>query len=336
MTIQVPATSANLGPGFDSLGLALSLYNTFSISHARVSSVSITGEGQERIRLRIDNAFVRIFNEILSMHNYPPSAFKFSFHNDIPISRGLGSSSAVIIGAIVGAYNILQKPIVNDEILRLALKYEKHPDNITPALLGGFNIAMLESIESSEIEAKSASLNSTDSSLDSTQNALNEATKKPKKPPTQTITKVISFKATLPESIRAIVLVPHATISTKLSRRSLPKVYSTKDAVFNLSHACMLSAAFIAQDWELLRVASKDRFHQDSRMKHLPMLFEVQRLALKHGALLSTLSGSGSSFLNICYADESAKLKQILQSAFPKCRVFNLAFDNIGTSLLES
>nr|WP_317404956.1 homoserine kinase [uncultured Helicobacter sp.] len=312
MVVRVPATSANLGPGFDTLGLALQLYNTFSITPARLSSIHIAGEGEDRPKLRVDNVFVRIFNEVLDFFEYPRGHYKFSFHNDIPISRGLGSSSAVIIGAIVSAYHIMQKPIDKSEIVNLALCYENHPDNTTPALYGGFNIAMLESQTESVHHCKKDSI---------------FASQK---------TRVVSMQTLVPNDIKAVVVVPNATISTKFSRRTLPKKYSTKDAVFNLSHACMLSGAFMKGDYTLLREASQDRFHQDVRMKALPILFAIQKLALENNALLSTLSGSGSSFLNICYADESKRLAEIMQKSFPKFRVFELEFDNIGATLLES
>lgn len=311
MVIRVPATSANLGPGFDTLGLALELYNTFSITPARLSSIHIAGEGQERPKLRVDNVFVKIFNEVLDFYEFPKGHYKFSFHNDIPISRGLGSSSAVIIGAIVSAYHIMQKPLDKSEILNLALFYENHPDNITPALCGGFNIAMLESKQESIRPSK---------------DGIFSAQKQ----------RVVSMQTPISSDIKAVVVVPNTTISTKFSRRTLPKKYSTKDAVFNLSHACMLSAAFMKGDYKLLREASQDRFHQDVRMKALPILFSIQKLALENNALLSTLSGSGSSFLNICYADESKRLVEIMQKSFPKFRVFELGFDNMGATLLES
>ena len=175
----------------------------------------------------------------------------------------------------------MQKPINKPEILQLALTYENHPDNITPALYGGFNIAM-----------------------------INEEKKSKKK-------NVINFQAPLPDDIKAVVVVPNVSISTKMSRHSLPKKYTTKDAVFNLSRSSMLSAAFITHKWELLAEASENRFNHN-------------------GALLSTLSGSGSSFLNICYRNESAALAQILQENFPKFRVLELEFDNMGATLIES
>lgn len=158
--------------------------------------------------------------------------------------------------------------------LNLALKYENHPDNITPALFGGFNVAMLESQE------------------------------------------VVSLQKSIPSEIKAVVVVPYTTMSTRSSRRTLPKKYTAKDAVFNLSHACVLTSAFMSGNWELLRLASKDRFHQDVRMKNFPVLFKVQKTALECGALMSTLSGSGSSFLNICYQEDSVLLKEKLEKNF--------------------
>lgn len=294
MIVSVPATSANLGPGFDTLGLALDLRNTFHITPSKLMSIYIVGEGENRPKLLVDNVFVKIFNEILEQNQYEMRPFKFLFHNQIPISRGLGSSSAVIIGAIFGAYCMMRKPIDKREILNLALKYENHPDNITPALFGGFNVAMLETQE------------------------------------------VVSLQKPISSEIKAVVVVPYTTMSTRFSRRTLPKKYTAKDAVFNLSHACVLTSAFMSGNWELLKLASKDKFHQDVRMKNFPVLFKVQKTALECGALMSTLSGSGSSFLNICYQDDSASLKEKLEKKFPKFRVFELAFDNLGATLIES
>ena len=143
MELRVPATSANLGPGFDSLGLALKLYNHFSLKASKITSVQINGEGSKNPKLRTDNAFVRIFNEQLNQLIGELIPFKFTFNNAIPISRGLGSSSAVIIGAISAAFKVAEFPIDKQRIINCALKYEPHPDNITPACVGGFNVCML-------------------------------------------------------------------------------------------------------------------------------------------------------------------------------------------------
>ncbi|MGP1579486.1 MAG: homoserine kinase [Wolinella sp.] len=289
MVISVPATSANLGPGFDTLGLALELKNRFCIKPASISSIQIRGEGAKNPKLRIDNIFMRIFNEtLLRLTGEKSSTFRFQFHNLIPISRGLGSSSAVIIGAIEAAFLIAQKEPNPQEILALAQDYESHPDNITPACVGGFTVS---------VNNKGA---------------------------------ISYLKKELPSAIKAVVVIPNRSISTAYSRQSLPKRYARHDCVFNLSHSSLLVAAFFSEQWEILREASRDRFHQEVRMRHFPVLFEVQRIALKKGALMSTLSGSGSSFFNLCFREDSRALALGLEERFPQFRVLELEFDNKG------
>ncbi len=290
MDFRVPATSANLGPGFDSLGLALGLYNHFSLKPSKFTSIQIHGEGAKNPKLRVDNVFVRIFNEQLKKLTGETLHFKFTFNNSIPISRGLGSSSAVIIGAISAAFKVADIPFDKQKILNLALHHESHPDNITPACMGGFNVCMLA-------------------------NHNHE----------------VRFVHTpLPDSIQAVVVIPNQSISTHLSRQTLPKRYNQKDAIFNLSHASVLASAFITQKFELLREASLDRFHQYYRMKQIPLLFEVQKCALSSGALMSTLSGSGSTFFNLCYKEDSTRLYGTLSQKFPKLKILTLDFDNLG------
>ena len=294
LNLIVPATSANLGPGFDCLGLALGLYNKIQITPANITSVQIIGEGEQYLKLKVDNVFVKIFSQILERYDRQARC-KFLFENTIPVSRGLGSSSAVIVSAIYAALKYMGEPIDKQKILNLAIEYENHPDNITPATFGGFNVAILEHY-GSKIQ---------------TQN-------------------VVHIRADIPDSLRAVVAIPTQSISTKHSRRGLPKLYKLKDCVFNLSHSSLLSAAFLQGDWEKLRLASRDRIHQNTRMKALPMLFALQRTALENGALLSTLSGSGSSFLNVCYRDDAHNLARTLEQNFPKCRILTLGFDNLG------
>lgn len=294
MTISVPATSANLGPGFDSLGISLEFRNCFNLTPSTLTSIQITGEGQGHPRFLVDNMFVKIFKQTLLDLGFEAGEFRYSFKNKIPISRGMGSSSAVVVGAISAAYELSGKGIMGvnrAEILNLALNYESHPDNITPAVYGGFNTAVVE------------------------------------------YKKVYSLKVEIPQVLQAVMVVPHRSISTKLSRQALPKKYFTSDSVYNLSRASLMSVAFSQQKWEMLRLASKDKFHQEKRMKTFPVLFAVQKTALENGALMSTLSGSGSSFFNLCYRDDAKKLASVFDKKFTNFRIFVLDFDNRGIVL---
>lgn len=288
MTVSVPATSANLGPGFDSLGLAVDLRNRVEFKASRFFSVSIKGEGEGNPRLKGNNMFISIFQEHYTSLTQSKQNFKFQFYNNIPLSRGLGSSSAVIVSAIATAHEAAGIRVSKRRILNHALAYEAHPDNITPAVMGGFNVATIEK------------------------------------------NKVFSLQKHLPDYLKAIVVIPDKPISTAKSRTTLPRSYSKENAVFNLSHSSLTTAAFFNEDWELLKLATQDRFHQKVRMKMMPELFSVQKTAYESGALMSTLSGSGSTFFNLCYDHDAANIAQRMESRFSHFTVKVLDLDNHG------
>ena len=134
----------------------------------------------------------------------------------------------------------------------------------------------------------------------------------------------------MPNSLKAIVVIPNRPMSTQLSRKSLPYKYSKEDAVFNISHSSLLAAAFMSQDWEMLKVASLDKFHQKYRMKQMPELFDVQKTSLKNGSLMSTLSGSGSTLFSLAYNDDAQRIERELKKKYPHFRVLTRGFDNDG------
>jgi len=143
--IKIPATSANLGPGFDCLGLAIALYNEVCIKPSSYQSISVKGEGEENAKLKKNNIFVSIFYDIYQELAGKKDPFRFEFFNAIPFSRGLGSSSAVIVGAIASAYEMAGVKASRETILNKAILYETHPDNIAPAVFGGFTSSVVES-----------------------------------------------------------------------------------------------------------------------------------------------------------------------------------------------
>ena len=288
MTISVPATSANLGPGFDSLGLAVDLRNMVEFHPCKFFSIAIKGEGANNPRLKGNNLFVSIFNEHYARLTQVKQNFKFTFYNQIPMSRGLGSSSAVIVSAIATAHEAAGVRVSHRRILNHALAYESHPDNITPAVMGGFNAATIEK------------------------------------------NKVFSQKKHMPDYLKAVVVIPNKPINTAKSRTLLPKSYSKENAIYNLSHTAVTVAAFFNEDWEMLKLSTQDRFHQKIRMKMMPELFTIQKLAYDSGALMSTLSGSGSTFFSMVYDQDAAALTNRFKQKFPEYEVKSLDFDNNG------
>jgi homoserine kinase len=289
LIIKVPATSANLGPGFDSLGLALDLHNTITIKPANFLSVSISGEGSNRPGIKTNNQFVNIFYNFYIKLMGKRDDFRFEFYNQIPFSRGLGSSSAVIVSAIAAAYEMADLKMSREGVVDKALFYETHPDNIAPAAHGGFTASMAIKNEH-----------------------------------------VYTQKKEIPSYLKAIMVIPNKSMSTAKSRAKMSKNIAMQKAVFNLTHTAVLTAAFFNEDWSVLRVASEDKMHQNLRMNGMRELYQVQKTALLNGALMSTLSGSGSSFFNLAYEDDAANIEAKLKENFPRFRVEVFNFDNNG------
>lgn len=293
MKVKVPATSANLGPGFDVLGLALDLHNVVEIDKSQYQSISIKGYGSDIMNFKVNNMFVRIFLQTYNFLNKDRAKFAFKFTNNIPLSGGLGSSSAVIVGAIASAYKISNIKLNKRKLLNIALKYENHPDNISPAVYGGFTVSMVEN------------------------------------------NKVYVQKKNIPSNLQAVILKPNITVGTNESRTFLPDSYSKEDSVFNLARSSYLVSCFFNKNWNDLRVASKDRFHQDQRMKQIPQLIQAQKIALDNKALMSTLSGSGPTLFNLVYKSDANRIYSQFREVFNQSLVKILNFDNQGITFEE-
>lgn len=294
MNIFVPATSANLGPGFDTLGLSLKLYNEVNIQPATFNSVSINGEGSDSLTLKKNNLFISIFNEVNKELLTQNKFFRIIFNNKIPFSRGLGSSSAVIISAISAAYAMSGFKVDRQMVLNKALRYESHPDNITPAVFGGFISAVVDN------------------------------------------NCVFFNKFNIDSCLKAVVVIPDKPMNTNQSREILPKTYTKKECVNNISHSSFLTSCFASKRYDMLKIACKDMIHEERRMNTFNQLFEVRQFAYENGALMSSLSGSGSSFLNITYADEAENLRKKLSDKFSHFLVRTFDFDNDGFMITQS
>ena len=142
--VVVPCSTANLGPGFDTLGLALSLYNELYLAETEQGlKVEVTGEGARQLPKDDSNLVVRAAKRIFREVDYRPNGLQFRIHNNVPVSSGLGSSSTAIVAGMVAANELAGKPLTKRELLQIATEMEGHPDNVTPALYGGLNISIL-------------------------------------------------------------------------------------------------------------------------------------------------------------------------------------------------
>ncbi len=141
--VSVPATTANLGPGFDCLGLALDLHNTVAVESTDSGlHITVDGEGARRIPINTSNLVYRSIASLFEHVGEPLPGLSIHLSNAIPLMSGLGSSSAAIVGGLVAANALLGKPLTVDELLALAIEIEGHPDNVAPALLGGLIIVV--------------------------------------------------------------------------------------------------------------------------------------------------------------------------------------------------
>ena len=266
ITVRVPATSANLGPGFDTLGLALGLYNTVTIRTAiddnRVldERVRISGEGAEVLATDESNlaysSAQKLFNFVMA-----PSGFQFSMemHNEIPLSRGLGSSAAACVGGLVAANEWakmhFEKSASRDELLTLATQIEGHPDNAAACLLGGFVVSA------------------------------------------QDENRAWAVKVPVQKWPHFAVWIPDEPLPTKEARAVVPQTLSREDAVFNISRTALLVAALSTGDEDALREALHDRIHQTQRAPLIRGYEDITRAAVENGAIGATLSGAGSTIL---------------------------------------
>ncbi|GJJ09551.1 hypothetical protein Clacol_003774 [Clathrus columnatus] len=305
--IRVPATSANIGPGFDVVGLSLSLYLTLTVTvYHHSSSISIpesvisySGEGANDVPLDIyKNLTTRVALYVLRCHDIQklPSII-LHVHNEIPFGRGLGSSGAAVIAGVLLANALGNLNLPQSRLLDFALMVERHPDNVTAALVGGFVGSYLNELEPATMEAVSVPLSEV--LPEYPPDAGEDWGKSPPMAPLN-IGHYVRFGWA--KEIRALAIIPRFELSTAKAREVLPLFYSRKDLVFNMQRLAVLTTALgqSPPDPGLIYEAMKDRVHQPYRKALVPGLPEVtSRITPQtHKGLLGIcLSGAGPTIL---------------------------------------
>jgi homoserine kinase len=263
--VIVPATSANLGPGFDCMGLALSLFNEITVETGVPFSVEIEGESAGLLPRDRSNTVVAAMDTLLDLVQSPlvPRNWKVKCKNQIPVGSGLGSSASAIVGGLLLANALVEwfhpeRRLSPAEVLRLAIEMEGHPDNVTPAMLGGGCLSCADGAE------------------------------------------VRTFPLPIPDHWRFVIAVPFFKLMTEESRRVLPKAVNYRDAVYNVAQAARLTLALATGNLSLLKGGFGDRLHEPYRESLIPGYEDVRRAALQAGAVATTLSGAGPSILAWC------------------------------------
>src|SRR6476660_4079192 len=258
ITIRIPATSANLGPGFDSLGLALDLWNETIVRLAIEYTVQVKGEGAEKLSLGENNLIIQYAQKLADCVGKHLPPFHADCINRIPLSSGLGSSAAAKLTGLLAANSLLGKPLSSEEVLNLATEMEGHPDNVAPAMLGGL---VVSTIENGNVVAH----------------------------------KIVGAENA--PSIFITVVVPEFHLPTQESRTALPQQVSLKNAVHNISRAVLVAEAFRNGDLDLLSKAMTDTLHQPHRLPLIPGAQVAMNSAREAGASAAALSGAGPSVI---------------------------------------
>lgn len=312
--VKVPASTSNLGSGFDTLGLALKLYNLidFEVTASPLPMSGLSGLSDLELEVkgirasslssRKGNKGNLVYQAALTLFDkagYEPPRLKITLTNHIPIARGFGSSAVAILGGLLAANAICENRFSTSDILNLATQMEGHPDNVSASLLGGFVVSCVED------------------------------------------GKVHFVKVPVPKSLSIVFAVPNYNLYTKKAREILPKSVPFSDAVFNLSRSSLLVAAITSGDLQLLKVASQDKLHQPYRTILIPGLSDVFSSTLEAGALGVMLSGAGPSVMAFCDKNDT-KEQQIaknMKSAFSKhsvkCYTMTLEVDEDGAKVEE-
>jgi len=293
ITVRVPASTSNLGPGFDCLGVALRIHNTVTVAR---------GVSRQHLHPRIvSEAADRFFNQARRR------AFSFSclIAEQIPRSRGLGSSATIRLGVLLALNQLSDNSLDRLKIFQLCAELEGHPDNAAPATFGGFTVV---------------------------QSSATVSVARGKRDACPTVQRF----AVSPR-LYFVLLVPDLEIQTSRARNVLPSKISHAAAVENCANACALTAAFVSQDYKKLRGVFADHLHQPFRTKLVPFLPEVVAAAEKAGALGAFLSGSGSTIAAVTLRSANKVGQAMLRAtgAIP-ARIVITPADNHGAKILTT
>ncbi len=289
--VRVPATTANLGPGFDAVGLAVRIHNTLTLEAGERPEIEIRGEGEQTLPRDASHLGYRAALAVVERaqgRSPRPRAFRIVQHNQIPLARGLGSSAAAIVGGAVAANALLGGPLDSQALLDLATELEGHPDNVAPALLGGAVVC-----------ARTPG--------------------------------GVRWMRLVPPRLPVVLAVPDYAVSTEEARRLLPQQVPFADAVFNVTRTALLIAALTAGRADLFDEATRDRLHQPYRERLIPGLAQVFDAARRAGAYGVALSGSGPAVVAFGDAPGiGAAMVDAFRAAGAGCRAFDVGIDTDG------
>lgn len=277
---KVPASTANLGPGFDTLGMALSLYAWIEMSASSDGKtvIELHGEHLNGIPTDKSNLIYKVAQLVFKEAGVTLPELSISMYSDIPLTRGLGSSAYAIVCALVSANALVGSPLTDDRLFQMATELEGHPDNVGASLFGGIVVSAWDGKQAAKVRIEPH------------------------------------------PNLEVLVAIPAFQLSTEKARHALPSQITMKDAVFNLGSSSLLVAALASGQLEMIPFAMRDRLHQPYRAALIPGMTEILDKATVHGALGAALSGAGPTLLTLVDATSTrkAELESFLISTLRK------------------
>jgi homoserine kinase len=296
VTVQVPASTANLGPGFDAIGLAIDYWNqaTFELID-KGYQIEAEGESAAQVPKDENNYIMQSFFDLYRhLGESIPPGLKVRCINQIPLASGMGSSTAALLTGLLGANALLGSPLDKFDLLNLATSIEGHPDNVSPALFGGLTIGAIKDDDS-----------------------------------------VLMHQYLIP-IMPILIVIPEVDLLTTESRAILPELIPRKDAIFNHSRTPFLIEALRSGNHSLLAEATRDRLHQPYRFPLISGSRQALDSAREAGALAATLSGAGPGLFVFPGQKRQEIARAMLaafEEAGVNARAFHLASSNRGANV---
>ncbi len=269
--LRLPATSANLGPGFDALGLALGFALHVEAAASTEFQIEAAGRDAERIRDPETSLILRTYRDVVQQQAGGPP-LQLTLRNEIPLGMGCGSSAAALVAGVALANHFGSLKWTRDQVLTEASRREGHPDNVAACMLGGLTASSMT------VDASGR-------------------------------TRVTAVSTPVQANWSFLLAIPGQSLSTEKARALLPDTYSSADAVANVQAVAMLTLAFALGRGDLLGIAMRDRMHQPYRTVAAPLLPALLSLQGQHGILGVALSGAGPSVLLVL--EESAVMTRV-------------------------
>ena len=299
--ITIPASTSNLGASFDTCGLALALYLRVTVEErASGFEVVTSGEGETRMPRDESNLILRVARSVGDLRGKKIEGARLLVHSQIPLARGLGSSSAAIIAGLSVYETLSGERLTEEELFSYALRFEDHGDNLAPSLLGGLVVACV---------------------VDRTGRGRS----------------LVTVKRAWPEEVKVVLCIPEFEMGTTQMRGVLPREVTLTDAVFNIQRSALLQALISERRFDLFSEALRDRLHQQHRVPHGPGLGDVLKMndqTRDHPGLLGVaVSGAGSTM--IAFASENfsqiaAEMSRCLAASGVGSRTVEVEVDNRG------